>query len=82
MNTRIISGMSLRFEEKANQMQDVTVISFVVCVFSCGLISHPIGHCRNLRSKTNHSVHGFWIRTVKDDPGKRYVQCRNSINIG
>jgi len=47
--TRIISGIFLCCEVKANQMLDekpqpVAIIRFVAAVFSCGLISHLIGH--------------------------------------
>ena len=47
-NTRIIFGI-LYSEVRANQMLDkksqpVAIIRFVACSFSCGLISHLIGH--------------------------------------
>ena len=57
MNTRIISGMSLCCEEKANKMPDekktqtVTVISFVTCSFSLWF-DHLVVE-----------VHGNWIYT-------------------
>ena len=67
MNTRIISGMLLCCEEKANQMQDENTASFNSNKI-CGLwflISYLIGHRTIKMSKSNQSVHGFWIHTVK-----------------
>ena len=43
------------------KLQAVTVINFVACGF---LISYLIGHCTIEMSKSNQSIHGFWIRTV------------------
>ena len=66
MNTRIISGMLLCCEEKANQMQGEKTAS---CNgnYLCGLrffISYVIGYRTIKMSKSNQRVHGFWIRTV------------------
>ena len=70
VNTAIIFGMLLCCEVKGNQMQDGKTarcngfLALWLAVFSCGLISHLIGHCTIKMSKSNQSVHGFWIRTV------------------
>ena len=48
---------------KMKKLQAVTVIYFAACGF---LISHLIGHRTIKMSKSNQSVHGFWIRTVID----------------
>ena len=66
MNTRINSGMLLCYKEEANQMQDEKTAS---CNGNelCGLwffISYLIGHHTIKLSRSNQSVHGFWIRTV------------------
>ena len=64
VNTRIVCGMLLCCEEKANQMQDEKTASCNGYNFvACSLISHLIGH-GTIKSKSNQSVHGFWIRTV------------------
>ena len=63
VNTRIISGMLLCCEEKANQMQDEKTTSCNgnwICGLRC-LMTYLIE-----MSKSNQSVHGFWIRTVTD----------------
>ena len=66
VNTRIISGMLFCWEEKANQTQDEKTASCNSNLF-CRLrflISYLIG-CRTIKlSKSNQSVHGFWICTV------------------
>ena len=72
MNTGIIFGILLCCEEKSNQMQDgkpqgaTVIIALWLAVFSCGLISHLIGHRTIKMSKSNQSVHGLWIRTVRE----------------
>ena len=66
VNSRIISGMLLCCEEKANQMQDEKTANCKGNQF-CGLrffICSLIGHRTIKMSKSNQSVHGFWIRTV------------------
>ena len=67
VNTRITSGMLLCCKGKANQMQDEKAAS---CNSNqlCGLrflISYMIGHRTIKISKSNQSVHSFWIHTVK-----------------
>ena len=66
VNTRIISGMLLCCEEKANQMQDKKTASCNGSLHCClrFLISYLIGRRRIKMSKSNQSVHGFWIHTV------------------
>ena len=67
VNTRIISRMLLSCEEKANQMQDEKTASCNgnwLCVLRF-VISYLIGHHTIKMSKSNQSVHGFWIRTVE-----------------
>ena len=61
--------MILCGEEKANQMQDEKNTS---CNgnWLCGMrfvISYLIGHHTIKMSKSDQSVHGFWIRTVTFD---------------
>ena len=66
MNTRIISGMLLCCEEKARQTQDEKNASCngnLLCRLRF-LMSYLIGHRTIEMSKSNQSVHGFWIRTV------------------
>ena len=66
VNIRIISEMLLWCEQKANQMQDERKASRNGNQ-KCGLrflISYLIGHRTIEMSKSNQSVHGFWIRTV------------------
>ena len=70
VNTRIISGMLLCWEEKANQTQDEKTASNngnLLCRLRF-LISYLIGHRTIKMTKSNQSVHGFWIRT-----GNRYL---------
>ena len=64
VNCRVISGMLLCCTEKANQMQEEKRCNGNEL---CGLrffISYLIGHRMIKMSKSNQSVHGFWIRTV------------------
>ena len=64
VNTRIISGMLLCCEEKANQTHVEKTASFGLRF----LISYLIGYCTIKMPKSNQSVHGFWIRTVRVSP--------------
>ena len=72
VNTRIIFGMLLCWEEKANQTQDEKTASCngnLLCRLRF-LISYLIGHRTIEMSKSNQSVHGFWIHTLS---------CRNNF---
>ena len=66
VNTRIISGMFLCCDKKANQMQDKKTAGCNGNLHCClrFLISYLIGRRTIKMSKSNQSVHGFWIRTV------------------
>ena len=46
------------------KLQAVMVISFVACGFFFWFDLHSDWSWHNIKSKSNQSVHGFWIRTV------------------
>ena len=84
MNTRKISGMLLCWEEKANQTQDEKTASCngnLLCRLRF-LISYLIGHRTITMPKSNQSVHGFWIRTVKHAKMRLFVWVRLETFFG